>query len=137
LGRTIREVTVGLKDLVAEARQAATEVSPAAARQGIEEGGIVLDVREPREFAKGRIAGATNLPRGMLELRAAADSPVADPELTEHPDRRVFLYCTKAPSARSLLAAQTLAMLGYENVSVIEGGLNAWAEAGLPTEEGS
>ena len=130
-------MAVGLKDLVAEARRTATELSPDAARQGIDEGGVLLDVREPHEFGKRRIAGAKNVPRGMLELRAAADSAVADPELTEHRDRRVFVYCTKAPSARSLLAAQTLAMLGYENVNVIEGGLNAWAEAGLPTEEGS
>ena len=34
-------------------------------------------------------------------------------------------------------ASQTLMALGYEKVNVIEGGLNAWAEAGLPTEESS
>ena len=62
---------------------------------------------------------------------------MADAELTGRPDQHLFVYCTKSPSARSLLAAQTLAALGYENVKVIEGGLNAWAEAGFATEEGS
>jgi len=120
----------GLKDLIGEARRTARETRP----QEVDEGALVLDVREPGEFAKGHIAGAQNVPRGMLELRAAPDSPVADPELTERRDDPIFVYCTKSPSARSLFAAQTLAALGYENVSVIEGGLNAWAEAGLPTE---
>jgi rhodanese-related sulfurtransferase len=45
------------------------------------------------------------------------------------------VYCTKGPGARSLLAAQTLKGMGYENVEVLEGGLTAWAEAGLPVEK--
>jgi rhodanese-related sulfurtransferase len=130
-------VAKGLKDLVGAARQTASELPANDAKLLIDQGALVLDVREPREFGKGRIAGARNVPRGMLELRAAADSPVADAELTGRLDQHLFVYCTKSPSARSLLAAQTLAALGYENVKVIEGGLNAWAEAGFPTEEGS
>jgi rhodanese-related sulfurtransferase len=61
---------------------------------------------------------------------------VGDPGLTSHPDQQIVVYCTKAPSARSLLAAQTLGRLGYTNVNGLQGGLNAWAEAGLPTEQG-
>ena len=128
---------MGLKELIGEARRTTSETSPQDARGPIDEGALVLDVREPAEFRKGRIAGARNVPRGMLELRAAADSPVADPDLGDRRDKNIFVYCTKSPSARSLLAAQTLAALGYEKVSVIEGGLNAWADAGFPTEEGS
>lgn len=130
-------VAKGLKDLVGEARQTASELPPSDAKRLIDGGALILDVREPGEFGKGRIAGARNVPRGMLELRAAADSPVADAELAGRLDQHLFVYCTKSPGARSLLAAQTLAALGYENVNVIEGGLNAWAEAGFPTEEGS
>ena len=44
------------------------------------------------------------------------------------------MYCTKGPGARSLLAAQTLSSMGYEHVEVLGGGLNSWAEAGLPVE---
>jgi len=132
-------MNVGLKDLVAEARRTATELAPGEASSSIENGAValVLDVREPSEFAERHIAGAMNVPRGMLELRAAEDSPVADSHLTDRADAGILVYCTKSPSARSLLAAQTLARLGYEKVSVLDGGLNAWAEAGLPTEEGS
>jgi rhodanese-related sulfurtransferase len=127
----------GLEDLIREARSTAREASPKEARPLIDEGALVFDVREPTEFGKGRIAGSRNLPRGLLELRAAADSPGADSELVDQRDKDVFVYCTKSPSARSLLAAQTLEMLGYEKVSVIDGGLNAWAEAGFPTEADS
>ena len=127
----------GLKDLIGEARRTASETRVDEARRLVDDGALVLDVREPGEFGKGHITGARNVPRGMLELRAAADSPVADAELAEHRDDPILVYCTKSPSARSLFAAQTLATLGYGKVSVIEGGLNAWAEAGLPTEEGA
>jgi rhodanese-related sulfurtransferase len=130
-------MAVGLKDLVQQARQTATEVLPQAAREAIDQGAIVLDVREPGEFRKRHVAGAKNVPRGMLELRAAADSPVSDPELVGRREENVFVYCTKSPSARSLFAAQTLATLGYDKVSVLEGGLNAWVKAGLATEEGA
>jgi rhodanese-related sulfurtransferase len=130
-------VALGLKDLVQQARQAATEISPEEAQQAIDQGALVLDVREPREFLERRVAGAKNIPRGLLELKAAPDSPVNDPELAGHPEEHVVVYCTKSPSARSLFAAQTLATLGYTNVSVLDGGLNAWGDAGLPTEEGT
>jgi rhodanese-related sulfurtransferase len=130
-------MSVGLKELIGEARRTAKEMPPDEARGLFDAGALVLDVREPGEFGKGHIKGARNVPRGLLELRAAADSPVADPELAEHRDDPILVYCAKSPSARSLFAAQTLATLGYGNVSVLDGGLNAWAEAGLPTEEGA
>jgi rhodanese-related sulfurtransferase len=130
-------MVVGLKDLVQQARRTATEIPPERAREAIDRGALVLDIREPGEFRERHVAGAKNVPRGMLELRAAADSPVSDPDLAGHRDGRVFVYCTKSPSARSLFAAQTLATLGYRKVGVLEGGLNAWVEAGLPTEEGT
>jgi rhodanese-related sulfurtransferase len=129
-------MAVGLKDLVQEARRTVSEIPPDTAKHVVGEGALVLDVRERGEFRKGRVAGAKNVPRGLLELKAAADSPVADPDLTSRRDAQIVVYCTKSPSARSLLAAQTLGALGYTRVNVLEGGLDAWAEAGLSTEEG-
>jgi rhodanese-related sulfurtransferase len=126
-------VAVGLKELVAEARAGATQLAPGDAQAAIDQGALVLDVREPGEFAQGHIAGAFNLPRGLLEIKAAADSPSAVPQLTERRDARILVYCTKSPGARSLLAAQTLGRLGYSNVVVLDGGLNAWVDADLPT----
>jgi rhodanese-related sulfurtransferase len=70
----------------------------------------------------------------MLELRADERSPGADDVLTAERSGRVLVYCTRNPSARSLLAARTLREMGYSGIEVLAGGLVAWAEAGLPVE---
>jgi rhodanese-related sulfurtransferase len=75
-----------------------------------------------------------NLPRGVLELRADADAPSADPTLSGGKSERIILYCTKSPGARPLLAAQILQNMGYENIEILGGGLDAWTEAGLPVD---
>jgi rhodanese-related sulfurtransferase len=75
-----------------------------------------------------------NVPRGLLELKADADSPVADPAITEKRDARVVTYCLKAPGARSLFAADTLRKMGFTNVAAMSAGVNGWTEAGLPIE---
>jgi rhodanese-related sulfurtransferase len=46
----------------------------------------------------------------------------------------LLVYCTKAPSARSVLAAQMLASMGYDQVEAFEGGLNGWVAAELPVD---
>jgi rhodanese-related sulfurtransferase len=94
----------------------------------------VIDVRESHEFAQGHLPGAVNIPRGMLELKADADSPVADAALSQRRESRVVTYCLKAPGARSLFAADTLKRMGFANVAAMTAGVNGWAEAGLPLE---
>jgi rhodanese-related sulfurtransferase len=129
-------VAVGLKDMVAAARAAVREISPAAVKDGVDSGEIdlVVDVREPREWQEGHVPGALNIPRGLLELKADPESPVADPALAR-PEASIVVYCTKAPSARSLFAAKTLQEMGFAKVSAMAAGLNGWREAGLPVDE--
>jgi len=95
---------------------------------------MLIDVREPWEWDKGHISDAVSIPRGLLELRADPESPVTNPELSGNKDARLVLYCTKAPSARSMLAAQALGRMGYSNVAALRGGLDEWNAAGLPAE---
>lgn len=125
-----------LTEMVAAARSEAQEVSPAQAAEAgnNSELALILDVREPAEYVDGHVPRAVNIPRGLLELRADPASPVADAALSADQSARILVYCTKGPGARSLLAAQTLSSMGYENVEVLGGGLNAWVEAGLPVE---
>jgi rhodanese-related sulfurtransferase len=125
-----------LAELVATARSEAREIFPGQAAEADNHGelDLILDVREPTEFKEGHVPRATNIPRGLLELRAYPDSPAADAALTSDRSARILVYCTKGPGARSLLAAQTLGSMGYERVEVLSGGLMAWAEAGLPVE---
>ena len=127
---------MGLKAMVAEAKGRVGEISPADLQNALERGEdvLVLDVREPHEFAQGHLPGALNVPRGMLELKADADSPVADAALAERREGRVVTYCLKAPGARSLFAADTLTQMGFANVAAMTAGVNGWAEAGLPLE---
>jgi rhodanese-related sulfurtransferase len=125
-----------LASMIATARNEVPEVAPAAAREAIDSGGVslVLDVREPGEFAEGHVPSAVNIPRGLLEIRADPASPSSDPALSAAQADRILVYCAKGPGARSLLAAQTLKSMGFENVEVLGGGLIGWDEAGLPVE---
>ena len=125
-----------LASMIAAARSVANEVPPDAAREALDGGAVklVVDVREPEEFREGHVPDAVNIPRGLLEIRADPASPSADASLSAERSARVLVYCTKGPGARSLFAARTLMDMGYENVDVLAGGLNAWAEAGLPVE---
>jgi rhodanese-related sulfurtransferase len=129
-------MSLSVMQMVATARADVREVAPVEASDalGRDEIKLVVDVREPDEFKEAHLPDAVNVPRGLLEIRADPASPAKDPVLTSDPSARILVYCTKAPSARSLLAAQTLASMGYGHVEALEGGLNAWAEASLPVD---
>jgi rhodanese-related sulfurtransferase len=129
-------VAMGLKDMVQEALGSVEAVSAAAVKEGLDRGEVdlVLDVREPNEWAEGHVPGAMNVPRGVLELRADPESPATDPALSANKDARMIVYCLKAPGARSLLAAQTLGRMGYSNVAAMRGGFEEWRAEGLPGE---
>ncbi|HEX6654169.1 MAG TPA: rhodanese-like domain-containing protein [Thermoleophilaceae bacterium] len=123
----------GVREMVQDALKTVDTISAEAAKAQIDEGtaSLVVDVREPNEFDQGHLPGAINVPRGLLELRADASSPVADPGLTASREARIVVYCLKAPGARSVLAAETLGRMGYSNVVAMQGGLEEWRAAGL------
>ncbi|HEX2680373.1 MAG TPA: MBL fold metallo-hydrolase [Candidatus Dormibacteraeota bacterium] len=86
---------------------------------------IVLDVREPEEYAYGHVPNAVSLPQAELATRIA-----------EVPsDRPVFVICESG--MRSLRASQFLRQMGYTQVTNVRGGTSAWRKAGraVVTEE--
>lgn len=85
---------------------------------------LVLDVREPVEYAWGHVPGAVNLPQADLADRLA--------ELPR--DRPLLLICQGG--YRSLRAAQFLKQMEFEQVASVTGGTAAWAEAGKPLDRG-
>jgi molybdopterin/thiamine biosynthesis adenylyltransferase/rhodanese-related sulfurtransferase len=97
------------------------------AQREIAEGVKLIDVREQNEWDESHLEAATHVPQG--ELVARIDELV--------PDRgeRLLLHCRT--DNRSARMADELAGLGYENVGVVEGGIVAWEEAGLPTRSDS
>jgi rhodanese-related sulfurtransferase len=107
-------------------------VSPKdAAGQSGSGAAVLLDVREAEEWQHGHIDGSVPAPRGLVEFFADPTSPRYKKELD--PARRVIVVC--ASGARAALAAATLKDMGYADVAVLEGGLKAWIDAGLPTNE--
>jgi rhodanese-related sulfurtransferase len=86
----------------------------------------VFDIRERGEFNAGQIVNATSLPRSQIEFRIA--------ELV--PDRRIPIVVYDEGEGRARLAAQSLAEFGYENVSILDGGLPGWRKQGLPAVSG-
>ena len=86
----------------------------------------VFDVRERGEFNDGQIANATSLPRSQIEFRIT--------ELV--PDRKIVIVVYDEDEGRAPLAARTLEEFGYENVSVLEGGLPSWSKQGFATVKG-
>ena len=87
-------------------------------------GAILLDVREPVEYAAGHVPGAVNLPQADLADR-----------LDELPrDRPLLLICQGG--YRSQRAAQFLVQMGFAQVASVAGGTAAWAEAGKPLGRG-
>jgi len=124
-------MTTTVAQMVAEANAEIETVSAKDASEEAASGQVVfLDIREPVEW-EHHIAGAVQVPRGLLEFAADPASPRHTPELD--PAARVIVYCRSG--VRAALAAHTLRELGYENVANLEGGITAWSEAGLPTEE--
>lgn len=113
------------QDLVAEAKKQISEIAVADASPAIQAAQLLLDVREPAEFQQGHLAGAINIPRGLLEFRMGSA-----PEF-EARDQAIVLYCKT--SGRAALAAASLKQMGYVNVTSIAGGYDAWAAAGMPT----
>ena len=73
------------------------------------------------EFAAGHAEGAACIPLPDLERRAG-DLPT---------DRPVLVMCQSG--GRSALAAERLRALGMDNITDVQGGFNAWRQAGLPT----
>ncbi|MGA0262671.1 MAG: rhodanese-like domain-containing protein, partial [Ilumatobacteraceae bacterium] len=101
------------KDLLAAAKAVITEIDTAGAAEKISGGDVVvLDVREPDEYAEGALPGALHIPRGHLE--AQVEGRITDKNTA------VVVYC--AGGVRSAFAARTLGELGYANVLSMAGG---------------
>lgn len=120
-----------LKEMLAAANAEVPRVPPAEARALIGRGNVlVVDVRDPAELqGGGKIKGAVNVPRGMLEFRADPESPYHNPVFTK--DKTLLVYC--ASGGRSALSGKTLKDFGYAAVFNI-GGFKELTDSGLDTE---
>jgi len=117
-------MAITAQDLVLAAKQQITEIDIATA-QGRLGSSLILDVREPAEFAAGHLPGAVNIPRGVLEFKIDSH-----PDFQGQQEAAIVVYCQTG--GRSALAAQVLNQLGYDQAVSMAGGFKAWSENGLP-----
>jgi len=91
---------------------------------------LVLDVREPEEFALMHIAGSINVPRGVLEQACEWDYDTTVPALVRARPTEVVVVCRSGH--RSVLAADVMQSMGYTNVVSLKTGLRGWNDFELP-----
>lgn len=96
-------------------------ISPAEAHRLIEGGASLIDIRSPDEHARERIAGALNVPLGQL-------SPDATPG-------DVLVFHCRSGMRTDQAAPKLTEAAGDRDCYIVEGGLNAWGNAGLPIEK--
>lgn len=85
---------------------------------------VLLDVRQPEEYALAHIEGAQLVPLG--------DIPQSLPNLLEHSDRLIITHCHKG--VRSLNAAAFLRQNGFAMVKSMAGGIDAWSRQVDPSQ---
>ena len=119
-------MVTSVKQMLETANAAVPKITPDQASDMIKKGNtLVVDVRDaPEVSASGKIAGAVNVSRGMLEFRADPDSPYHDKNFDK--EKIVILYC--ASGGRSALAGKVLKDMGYDKVYNV-GGFKDWTGA--------
>ncbi len=120
--------TMRYTDLLADAATRVRQILPWDLAARLADGGarvpLVVDVREPSEFAQARIPGSINVPRGLLE--GACDWGYVDtvPELVRARERPVVVVCRSGN--RSLLAADVMRAMGFCDVASLRTGVRGW-----------
>ena len=91
---------------------------------------LLIDITEPNEFATVHIQNSINLPRGILE--AGCDWGYEDtiPEIAAAREKEIIVICRSGN--RSALAAETMQLMGFENVSSLKTGLRGWFDYEQP-----
>jgi len=125
-------MATNVKQMMEAANAAVKRITPAEAKALMAKPDtLVVDVRDASEVQKsGKIAGAVNVSRGMLEFRADPDSPYHDASFAK--DKTLILYC--ASGGRSALSGKTLTDMGYARVYNL-GAFKDWAESGGAVEK--
>jgi molybdopterin/thiamine biosynthesis adenylyltransferase/rhodanese-related sulfurtransferase len=103
-------------------RASISEISPADALARQAQGALLIDVREDGERVSGTPVGAVGLSRGFLELRIE--------QIQSDRHQPVLVLC--GSGQRSLLAAEALQRMGYEQVASVAGGFQRWKAEGFP-----
>jgi rhodanese-related sulfurtransferase len=125
-------MSMNLKHMLEAASAAVPRITAAEAKEMMAKGDtLVVDVRDAPEVEKtGKIAGAVNVSRGMLEFRADPETPYHDKSFAK--DKTIIVYC--ASGGRSTLSGKVLKDMGYAQVYNL-GAFKDWADSGGPVDK--
>jgi rhodanese-related sulfurtransferase len=123
-------------DLIADALRRVREIMPwdLAERLARAPPPLVLDVREPAEFAQAHIAGALNVPRGVLEAACEWDYDDTVPAFAGARERAIVVVCRSGQ--RSVLAADVMQRMGFVDVVSLKSGVRGWNDFEQPLVDG-
>ena len=98
------------------------KIKPLDAKRLLDQGAILVDIREPHEHAREKVPGAHHLALSKLD----------EADLALHEGKPVIFHCKSG--ARTMSNASRLAqkVSGACEAFIVEGGLDAWKKAGLP-----
>lgn len=119
-----------LLDFVKEAKSKISEIEVSDVVSLLEDGYMILDVREPAEYLSGTINSALNIPRGVLEAVCDHQYPGRREEMLDR-NQKWLLLC--ATSGRSAMATVVMNQMGFKNVKNINGGMATWKTAEMQT----
>jgi rhodanese-related sulfurtransferase len=122
-----------LDEMMADACARITRYTPEAAQLAVRDGAVLVDIRSDTDRERdGIVPGSLHIPRTVLEWRADPDGSYRSPHLGDL-EQRLILICDHGYA--TVLAAASLADLGYAGAGDVIGGFAAWRDAGLPTTE--
>ncbi|HEU0189636.1 MAG TPA: rhodanese-like domain-containing protein [Gallionella sp.] len=121
-------------DLVTDALTRVREIQPWDLRNLLASGRepVLLDVREPSEFAMLRIPGSINVPRGILEQSCEWDYDETVPLLASNRELDIVVICRSG--YRSVLAADVMQQMGFTSVVSLKTGVRGWNDLEQPLE---
>ena len=119
-----------IDELLETARNCLIRLTAAQALCAMGSGAVLIDIRSESQIAQdGTITGALVIARNVLEWRLDPASSHRHPQAPQL-DEQVILLCDQG--FQSSLAAATLQKLGFAYATDVEGGFQAWRDAGLP-----
>jgi rhodanese-related sulfurtransferase len=101
-------------------------VTAFAASKLVEQGALLVDIRESGELARARVPGAAHVPLSGLD----------NSDIPAQPGQAVIFFCATGGRTASY-AGQLAAKAGGRKAYVMQGGISGWMMTGLPTEQGN
>ena len=119
-------------DLINEALPQINEIFPWDLEEKLQqaEKPLILDIREAHEFDAMHIENSMFVPRGVLEQACDWDYDETIPELAKAREQEIVVVCRSG--TRSVMAAFTMQIMGYQNVASLKTGIRGWNDYEQP-----